>query len=493
MNKKTLSLAVAAAAAGAAPAVFAAQDLTATTNANLLYFATENTVLPTGSTVENAGNVLDVVTKVGFSITDAAERYIRYDITGATFAANMADGDLVVESAANNATASISAGGAAKDSYVIYEVSTASDAANNAVSPTNNATIALPNLTITGESGVSISYALYSTPEAAVANSGTALGSDSGAIVAFTAAGTHGAVTSTAANIDVGQGNTYFASGTKAATTVIGAFKNTVTPTITVYALPDASTQVNTTAGLATIAGNTTLEVMGDFSFVQDLDTDGAPDGTFTTVAAPVFIANGTDCNASVTVVPNATSLTATKATFNLTGTADVGDDTYYVCATANGASTIPEQTFTGTISTSGSTGVYDAESASVTLGTLSKNGTNVTLNLALTPGGAFSNFVRIVNTSGISGDVSMTVFNDSGDSVNIDMGDIDGVDSSSLGAQSSTDLITVSAIYDAAVAGDATFDVGSGKLRISIDGEFTSIDAQSITLSTDNTTFTTF
>lgn len=487
MNKKTLSLAIAA-AVGVAPSALAEVDLRpATGTTGTLAFANENTIGALGTTIDPVGSNLLVKAAVGFSITDGTERYIRYDVDGAALADAMADSDLAVTSASANASVSISAGGQAKDTYVIFEVTAAN--ANSVVGPSNNAVVSLPNLSITGKNDVTITYALYSTPEAAV-SSGTTLASDSGKLATFTNAGNHAAVAVTTEAIDVAQGTTYFASGTKDATSLIGAFVNAGnTTTAVVSSLPDAATDLS--AALDTVAGVTTLEVSGDFSFGQDLGTDGAPDGTYTKVLGPLAIHDSAGCNN--VVLANAVSMTATEAVFNLTGTADTGDQTYYICATANGKSLIPPQTFTGSLSTSGVTGVYDAESAALTLGTLVKNGTSVALNLALKPGGAFSNFIRVNNTSGIAGDVSMIVYNDAGDSVAIMFGDVAGVDSSMLPAYGSSDLVAIGDIYDAAVAADATFDVGDGKLRVIIDGEFTGIDAQSITLSTDNTSFTTF
>jgi hypothetical protein len=487
MNKKTLSLAIAA-AVGAAPSALAEVNLIpATGTTGTLAFANENTIGALGATIEAASDNLDVRSSIGFSITDGTERYIRYDIDGAALAGTMADSDLLVESALINASVSISAGGQAKDNYVIFEV-TAANAAS-VVGPSNNAVVSLPNLSITGKNDVTVTYGLYSTPEAAV-SAGTTLASDSGKLATFTNAGNHAAVAVTTEAIDVAQGTAYFATATKDVTSVIGAFVNAGnTVTAVVSNLPDATTDLS--ASLDTVAGVTSLEVSGDFSFGQDLGTDGEPDGTYTAAGGPLAIHNTAACNN--VVLANAVSMTATKAVFNLTGAADTGDTTYYICATANGKSLIPPQTFTGSLATSGVTGVYDAESAALTFGTLVKNGTSVALNLALKPGGAFSNFIRVNNTSGIAGDVSMIVYNDAGDSVSIMFGDVAGVDSSVLPAYGSSDLVAIGDIYDAAVAADATFDVGDGKLRVIIDGEFTGIDAQSITLSTDNTSFTTF
>ena len=62
-----------------------------------------------------------------------------------------------------------------------------------------------------------------------------------------------------------------------------------------------------------------------------------------------------------------------------------------------------------------------------------------------------------------------------------------------SLAAGNSADLISVAELVAAVQASDATFTVGTGKLRASIEGEFAGIAVQNVSVSTDGTTFFTF
>ena len=117
----------------------------------------------------------------------------------------------------------------------------------------------------------------------------------------------------------------------------------------------------------------------------------------------------------------------------------------------------------------------------------IAKNGASAATDLILTPGGVFSGFVRVSNKSAIPGKVIVTLFNDAGASVTFDLA------GGTLAAQASTALVSAADLYAQAQAADATFAHNDGKLRATFEGEFSAIAAQSVTISTDNTTFSTF
>lgn len=478
MNKKLLSLAVAAGLASSS--AHAVVDLNAATGT--VQIATENTIAAAGTPVLNAGGALNLVVNTGFSISDSTARYMRFDFTGTTFTAAVASANLAVDDSggAGGANEVLSTGGAIAGTSVVFEV-TASN--GNTVQVANDAILSLANFTVAAESGIGVTYRLYDNAVDAVNNDTTkALVTTAGTLASFAAGNTTATAVAASENIDVTQGATFFSGSTGDKLTPIGAVVTTDAAGTQVRAA-DGATDVTTAVSQAT--GN--LTVTGDFTFTQDL-TSGAPDGTYT--VANVF-ADTTSAACAASAVA-ATTLTGTTAVINLSAVA--AGTTAFICVSANGVSTIGEGAYTGSYVTTANAG-YDVETTALTLNTLSKNGSTTTLNLALKPGGAFSNFVRVNNTSNITGDVSMTVINDDGASVNINLGDIAGVSSSSLAGQASTDLIGIQAIFDAAQAADSTFALGgnSNKLRVTIDGEFSSIAAQSITLSTDSTTFTTF
>ena len=145
---------------------------------------------------------------------------------------------------------------------------------------------------------------------------------------------------------------------------------------------------------------------------------------------------------------------------------------------------------------------------------TLAKNSDSTDLDFLLTPDGVFRNYVRLTNTSHVPGDnLRVTLINDAGDSVSFDLSDVvdeagDSV-SDELAAGASTPLININELYKAAQAverGDDADDdpipmftvEGDGmgdKLRAQFEGSFLvgKLVAQSLSVSTDNTTFFTF
>lgn len=486
MNKKLLSVAIAAGLASSSASAFNA-DLDAGTGATS--FASEVTIGTSGLILEPAA-LGTVTVNTGFSISDSTERYMRFDLSGATFTTAVGSGNLTVHSSggtgANAANEVLSSGGAAKSTSVIFEVTASS---GNTVGVGNDAVLTLPQLTVAAAGSVTITYKLFSDPVNAVNNTaGTELVSKTGTIASFTAANTTAVTTgsNTPSKIDVTAETKKFVANTT--TTAL----NTIINTIGDFTTTDsAGTQVNAANTVVTstvLQSAANLVVTGDFTFTQDL-TSGAPDGTYTNTN--VFLDNTApfDCGASNVA---ATTLTATTATF--TGISNAANRNA-ICVRANGVSIINEGSYTATYEPTENTGYSDV-TTSLTLATLSKNGSTTSLNLALTPGGVFKNWIRVVNTSSITGDVFMTVYNDTGKGVTINLSDISGQTSNELAGQASTSLIDIADIVTAATAKDSTFAVGAAprnKVRVVVNGEFSSIDAQSITTATDNTTFTTF
>ena len=129
----------------------------------------------------------------------------------------------------------------------------------------------------------------------------------------------------------------------------------------------------------------------------------------------------------------------------------------------------------------------YADEASSGALATVAKNGSTANANILLNPAGTYDNFIRVSNGGSVAGAVTVQLFNDSGDSVSFALLDAD------LAAGASTDLISVATLYASAQAADATFDVGTGKLRGVFTGAFSGLSVQNISTSTDGTTFFTF
>jgi hypothetical protein len=490
MDKNLLRTAVAVAIGGAFSSNLLATDVDQTATPVVpIKVASELTINPTtGSTL---GGIGEVKFATGFSIGSTTPRYIRLDIENATWAATQAASAIEVGVqtgvTAANFDETLASGGTNADSFVIYEV-VGNGTGNSATSTANVDFTPVTGLTTTSEAGVSISYGLYETAGDAVSQTNK-LASDTGALVAFAPANTV-AVQSSDVNvsaIDVTVSTAtgaVFKNGT--ATSIIGAY-NIVNGTA-VENLTGTNATTTGASSTAAIEASSSLTVTGDMTWMQNLDASNVPDGNYDLTDAKVYTTN--DCAPANVVETGATSITDSNLVFTTTGNAA---DVYYVCLTGNGVTAIPEQTFTATYASVGATG-YDSETTAMTFGTLAKNGDSQTLNLLLTPGGNFKNFVRISNTSSIAGDVTFSLINDSGDTVSgVALSSVSGQTGSSLSGQSSTGLISVDDLYAAAQAKDATFDAGTGKLRMTVSGNFQSIDVQNISTSNDNNSFDTF
>ncbi|APD87582.1 hypothetical protein BM527_16605 [Alteromonas sp. Mex14] len=154
-NKKHIAVALAAAFS---TSTFAAVNLDVTTSQTVVYAS--EVVVAGAATAEatNASNLLDVTTKLGFSIAADTSKYVRFDFTNAAFAT----GSTVSFSVAG-ATVAVSAGGAAGDDFVIYEVS--ADTAD--IGPGALVTLAASAYDISTTAASTVQYRLYETATAA--------------------------------------------------------------------------------------------------------------------------------------------------------------------------------------------------------------------------------------------------------------------------------------------------------------------------------------
>jgi len=122
-----------------------------------------------------------------------------------------------------------------------------------------------------------------------------------------------------------------------------------------------------------------------------------------------------------------------------------------------------------------------DPDSRSAPCGETMFSGSRDRLDFTADPSGegASRTFFRIVNPSEQPGEVSVTIINDDGDMVTVDLGDVNGTGVDVLGAKSSTNIYPVAALLAAAQAADPSFDVaepgqgGRNKLRVEVAGKF--------------------
>lgn len=167
VSKKLLSAAIAA-ACFATPA-FAAINLTDDTGA--LAYAKE-ALLTTDEigtsgyyAVSDAGTDLNVTTALGFGVSAATQRFVRFDITNAVFTADLTDADLDVGTVSD---IEIAQGGEEGGSYVIFAITTDINYTQAEV-----VTFALASLGIKANAPVGVTYSLYETGAGAAAGGTT--------------------------------------------------------------------------------------------------------------------------------------------------------------------------------------------------------------------------------------------------------------------------------------------------------------------------------
>jgi hypothetical protein len=481
MNFKKKAL-VSVVAAASMTGVAVSQAGTFNANAGITggrIFASE--LFGTGSTI--AITPAPALYKLGAAGIAAGTQVVDFTVTGGTWAAAPAltvqtnvDGNATATGAA---TVQLVAGGATTDSTAQFRMTTtaalegASDTLTLTYTLDETTALATPTTTGGPTLAMTITDVLGSVDTAGAAT-----------IVASSAENiTIAGSAATVDSIDVTNNSTLFVSGAGATSTTqdLGTF------TITDVAAPrenDNSGALAFAAGNANATDVNTVTITGLFdaalAYSTSDSTANGSDGVTTTFDGVTL---------SGCIAADATTLTATTATFVLTE-ANV-DSTLGNACTINmfvdGETAIQEMTPTVAVAIDYSvTGVTD-EAYTANLGTVSKNGATAAANLLLNPTGAYDNFVRVTNGGGVAGNVFVTMFNDSGDSVAFTLA------AGPIAAGASTDLISVETLYAEAQTADATFDVGTGKLRANFTGEFDPINVQNISTSTDGTTFFTF
>jgi hypothetical protein len=173
------------------------------------------------------------------------------------------------------------------------------------------------------------------------------------------------------------------------------------------------------------------------------------------------------------------------------------GENTFFLSVDSENTTQIAETDLSATVAGTAVSAEFNTDSLdqTVSLASLSRNGSSARLTFALTPGGAYPMYVRITNPSAIDGPATIQLINDDGDSSSsLSLTDV-GEASDDLVAGASTGLINIDDIF--AAAEDGGFALGTdNKLRIEVVAEFgttgqdTGVVAGAFSLSSDGTTF---
>lgn len=402
-----------------------------------------------------------VEVETGFSITNGNVRYVRFDITGAEFDVTNVDlGDLV---GANIASA-VSAVDANNKQFVIFEITATSDVAIDDVLEFT------PRILAKTGSNVSLQYRLYETGVAALAGNNDVLATKTGSVITFAPALSFTVVPEVnVEKIDVTQESKFFNGNVEEDEAVLG----TVSVNVATGVLWASGAQATIADLVSNEADANAIVINGDFSSAAEITLDGET-------------ADATNEN-----------LTATSATFALADAAAVGAlNDAIVTFVTNGTDAIAPSSFTATLdltpaATAGAATGSTATDLSGALASLVKNGSTDEIDLALKPGGAYSNFVRISNTSGLEGKIFVTVIADDGQTATVALNEIAG-QPATLAPRASTTQMTIQQVFDAAAAKGLSLS-GEGKLRLVVEGEVPSVSVQTYTVSKDGNSFATF
>ncbi len=368
VSKKILGLAVAAAFSSQA---FAAIDMTAGTNgagtgAILVAKESVTTAQVVGGLVQfvNA-TALDTTFDLGFGTSAGSHAFIRIDLTGgAKFLTGVNAASLTLSGKANPAdyTVSVGQGGAAGDTYVIFDVT-----AVTAMTQAQDVVLNLADLQLSPTAASGINVAHYSTSPAAVAGSATnttgALATDSYAFATVAPALTTTiAATSNTADVNAATPFTLFTGATPTAT--LGNVKFTLADN----AVDATGTAVNTLAQVIDVAaGKSKLAVSGDLSFIGL--TDAATTATKLTFGG---------VNADVATPASSKVSTGVLSTLGAqaVGTTSVPGAGNNIVITANGTDVISAGSYSLTFTPVAiANAAYGATSASGALGDIKRNG----------------------------------------------------------------------------------------------------------------------
>ena len=458
---------------------------TAPLTAGTVVLANENTIDAAMGT-DVSGTAYNVDGEAGFIIPNGETYYARIDLGGgATFGS-----DVATNFAITDADVSRAAGGNGSGSVILSLVATATVAVDTGWDLDG------VTYTLNSKDAVSFTFSLYESATGAISGGTDYLSSQHANLVTFADATSMAGAATITPQIDVATSSVKYETG------------NSTTHVMKVNITNLIGDQLATGAGgvdltLEDVVDTVVLTATGDFTAVAAV-TEGGPAGA-------VWLDKDDNCTPDVPAGDNlglaVIHVAGLEAVVTLTNTAtetfgDISDA--FLCMQTNGVSEIPEGVYTGVLSMTAATGHAAIANVSFTGSTLEKNSESAVLNFLLTPDGVFRNYVRLTNTSAVQGsNLTVTLINDAGDTASFPLDAVEGL-SDALGPRASTPLININDLYAAAQALELGEDeemftvTGEGmgdKLRAKFEGSVLegNLEAQALSVSTDNTTFFTF
>lgn len=452
MNKrKILALAVTSAFAGTAMAQ---------STVNLDSTATQGITMASETTsVANIPVILNVNAAVGWGFSASTAIYVRYDLgnsgTFVTAPTSLAANE-PLGAATTGATTTLSSGGTSGTSNAIYQITANASGSNS----TANLALVLGNASIRSNAtgALTITQTVYDTAANAVSGGATGrlVAPKTANLVNFTPAYTFSVTQGTAQTADVNAtAGAYkgFTGGASVGTVVLG-----------VVNLANGSAALSNNGLTATansvLATTSRLTVTGDFTGAANAN------GTYTGAAlSKVFLSN-TACTGTSNV--NANSLTATTATFPInnalsTANATAGNNT--LCITAEGNTAVPAATYTAQYTPVGNTGYTNVTASSAaTIGSIARNGGQLTSPWFSTASGYISRFV-LTNSGSTAATYTVSVAAETGNTATlVPAGQTGTVPAGGMLVVNATDIVSA---FSGAARASVTFTFQTGRTNV--------------------------
>lgn len=411
MKKFKLNAVAAIAASVAASGAFAAVDIDLTTPAPV---TVANEIIATAAapvTLTNLANALDIVSTVGYALSNGEVRYVRVELANGVFTAASAT--------TNAANASIGAINGVGTSVIYFSIT----AGVGGIAANNTLTIAGTRSISGTASNMTVSYSVYDQPSQAQAGgtTGRIVNKENKAYINF--AKSHRTVVTTdsaIADVEASPAFTAFKSGQTSGSTArarLASIDYKLAATVPVKADGNAVTLGDL---MATGATGTKLAITGDFSGAANSN------GTYTGAAlSRVYLSANSTC---VGVDVAAAAVTAGSATFNVGATATTANPhlCYEPRQTSPATLTIAASTYTADLTAVSATpATYAvANTASGQVSEITRNGTELQAPLFQTTPGFVSRFV-LTNTG--SADAPFTVSVKAEDGNTVTLGSVTG------------------------------------------------------------------
>jgi hypothetical protein len=356
-NKKTLSVAIAAATVSMG--ANALVDMDATTPTVSTYAAetlsSADTTTGSGSAltgtfydVVDAGTNLDIQTELGVGVSSTNQLFVRFDLSNAVWSAGTAPA-LTVGGA--GATVAVAQGGGLGDSFVIFSLTATGDLAAG-----DTMVFAIGELGVAPSGSTSVAYAAYETLTAAI-NQGQSLYTNSVSSYVSVAPGASGTFTP---GLNTAEVTTDFKEFTAASLSSTLANIGDLTYAA-VTGVFDADTGAQVTVGAVADEANTAVTLAGDFSF-----------GSWFLSAATNCATSDVDLTASIP--EDGTTAEADLIEFGTNGFTNL-------CVNVDGTEDIISEgsyTASATVAPANASAVVAPANVNGTIGTIERNGTTV-------------------------------------------------------------------------------------------------------------------